>query len=354
MSTSRVRRSELAVTVAQLVGGPLTIEDAGNGWPALGTVDSDGTTLSVALFVGPIGLAHRPQRVGVERRFQNPAANDDERDRLGWHGRPIAVPAGRTPLLLGIWSEDPHLDVTRPVLVSADARKREGLSTRYSVFQRPAALQQAARDGWAEAMNDDGEPMYYFDPRLLPAVALAVEAAVPVPSHEISIAVGAAGLTDGAGGPPEMALTGAAERARRTATALVRDARFSAAVVGAYGGRCAMCGLGLRLVQGAHIYPASAPGSVDEAWNGLCLCSNHHAAFDRHLVWVDPTDRSIRLHPDVLDDADNPATTAFISSTRAVVAEPDATAHRPPDEVFERRYEHFTGRYDWAAPAAGG
>lgn len=341
-----MRRSDLAQLVADLVGGALTIEDPQSGWPALGTVLTEDGPIPVALFVGPIGLAHRPQRVNIERRFQNPAATAEEQT-LGWHGRPIQIPAGRTPLLIGLWLDDAHLQVTHPVLVSADARKRTDLLTRYSVFQRPTALQQAAATGWAEALNDDGERMLYFDPRLLPVVALAAAGQVAVPAADIGIAVDASGLAE-ARDDDERSLTGATERARRSATSIVRDARFSSAVIAAYGSRCAMCGLGLRLVQGAHIYPASAPGSVDEAWNGLCLCSNHHAAFDRHLVWVAPGDRVIQLHPDVVADADHPATAAFIEATQAALAEPVHAADRPTDEVFERRYDLFSGAYEWA------
>ena len=53
------------------------------------------------------------------------------------------------------------------------------------------------------------------------------------------------------------------------------------------------------LVQGAHIYPARASDSPDKVWNGLALCSNHHTAFDRHLIWVEPSSRRVLLHEEV-------------------------------------------------------
>lgn len=341
-----MKRRELARVVGDLVGTALTIEDPLRGWPALGQLRTDEGAIPVALFLAPIDSGHRPSRVEVERRFQNPASSRAERANLGWTGLPIEVPADTVPLLLGVWTTDRHLPVRRPVLVLADALKRAGLHTRYSVFQRVPLLLRAAERGWAEGLNQDGERMQYFEPRLLPAVALAQAEAVVLPAGVVDVAVEAAGLAESA--ETEAALEAAGERARRSVTRLVRDARFSGRVIAAYHGRCAMCGLGLSLVQGAHIYPASAPDSSDDVRNGLCLCSNHHDAFDRHLIWVDPDTRGIRLHPTVEAHAGEPAVGAFMASTAERLRDPQPVTARPLPEMFRRRYDYFQERYDWA------
>ena len=108
-----------------------------------------------------------------------------------------------------------------------------------------------------------------------------------------------------------------------------------------------MCGLDFGLVQGAHIYPASAPASPDEPWNGLSLCANHHTAFDRHMVWVHPDTRAVVLHPRVLEQ-EHVAALSFIDGTADVLAEPDYDSSRPKSEMFERRYEFYGDRYAWA------
>lgn len=64
----------------------------------------------------------------------------------------------------------------------------------------------------------------------------------------------------------------------------VREQDFRARVLAAYGYRCAMCGLQLRLVEAAHIVPVAEPGSSDETRNGVALCSLHHDAYDRNLI----------------------------------------------------------------------
>ena len=139
-----------------------------------------------------------------------------------------------------------------------------------------------------------------------------------------------------------------AERARRASTALVRHAHFAERVLRAYNGRCAMCGLGVGLVEAAHIYPVSAPESRDEPWNGLALCPNHHAAFDLHIVAVRPRTGEITFSPQFLDDAasDAPAR-AFIHQTLTRLARPAHTRSSPAAEMFERRYAYFADSYGW-------
>lgn len=136
-------RADIAERIADLVGGGLlTITDRQRGWPSLGTLRVEGdavsATMEVALFVAPVIRSHR-NRDDVERRFENPGQN-----------RPIVVPAGRHPLLLGLWEEDRLVTVRKPILVSADPLRREGLVTRYSVFASLGTLQEAEVTGWAE------------------------------------------------------------------------------------------------------------------------------------------------------------------------------------------------------------
>lgn len=294
----------------------------------------------VALFAGSVGLSKR-NRDDVERRFQNPGQN-----------RPIVIPPDRIPLLVGLWDQDPLLEVAHPVLVAADAYKREGLMTRYSVFARLDELLAAIDEGWTEAENTSGETITCLHPGLLPVYLDALVSDVHLPEQTVQVAVQAAGIPE-LGALPiqerELLEAAAVERVRKATSVLVRDARFSRDVLAAYGGRCALCGLSIRLVQGAHIYPASAPGSPDDVQNGVALCNNHHAAFDRHLIWIDPPSRTVRLHPDVLAEAAvNAGVAAFVDCTEAVLRDPVNPADRAVDVMFENRYDYFSDKYDWA------
>lgn len=328
-------RRDLAYSIAALTAGGLEILDAGTGWPALGSVQVGHSEVPVALFVAPVGLSQR-NRDAVERRFQNPGSD-----------RPIEVPPDHVPLLIGAWTNDPLVEVVNPVLVLADAGRRTGRTSRHSVFVRLEALKTATVQGWAESVSEVDERMTLFHPGLLPAVAFASSIDVALPERSAAIAVSASGLLENV--PTQPLSLEAAERARRSILSLVRDARFARDVVRAYAGLCALCGLDLGLVQGAHIYPASAPGSSDEIWNGVCLCSNHHAAFDRHLLWIDPDDRAVIVNPVVVEQAaDNSAAATFVQSTSSMLRPPDDLTLAPMADMFVRRYDFFEGRYDWA------
>lgn len=80
-----------------------------------------------------------------------------------------------------------------------------------------------------------------------------------------------------------------AERQRIVAevSRLSRDARFKRQVLFAYGNRCAVTRVQLRLVDAAHILPVGAPGSSDHVTNGLALSPTYHRAFDAGLIYLD-------------------------------------------------------------------
>jgi putative restriction endonuclease len=100
----------------------------------------------------------------------------------------------------------------------------------------------------------------------------------------------------------------ATEVERRYALRLVKQrlhqASFREAVIAAYDGRCAVSGLPeQRLLDAAHIMP-DALEELGHAVvpNGIPLSKIHHAAFDAHLIGIDPdfrihvADRLLKLH----------------------------------------------------------
>jgi putative restriction endonuclease len=66
-----------------------------------------------------------------------------------------------------------------------------------------------------------------------------------------------------------------------------RAAGFKRKVLFAYGNRCAVTRLQLRLVDAAHILPVGAPGSLDQVPNGIALTPTYHRAFDAGLIYLD-------------------------------------------------------------------
>lgn len=327
------RRSDLALRIATLVGPTLRIEDPGNGWPALGSVDVDGDTVPVALYVGQVHGTHRGSP--GERRFQNPGQE-----------RPIREYADCLTVLLGLWVEDDNVRVRTPVLLMPDAERRIGRPTRWSMFVSAATLQSAAENGWATQITSSGEQLLCFHPELLPLALASMIARVEPDEREVQTTLRAIGHLDG---PSSRAGRGRTDgRLRRAVSVLIRATWFAGEVLDAYARQCAMCGLGLNLVQGAHIYPASAPGSQDVVSNGMALCANHHFAFDRHQIAVLPHNLGVLFRPDVLEQAErDPVAKAFVAATFPTLRRPRRYSEDPDPEMFALRYQHFAEKYEW-------
>jgi hypothetical protein len=280
----------------------------------------------VAAHLGPIGPSHR-KRDSVERRFQNPG-----------QGKPVQSPPKEIPLLLGLSEEI----ADKPVIVGMETEKRIGKMTRQSLFMPLHLIKAAAATGWAEHFGETGERLIAFTPSLLPAYVELCNTGTSIPEREIQAVLEASGV-DGPGASEE-----SVQRGMRLAMRLIRDATFSKDVRDSYGGLCAMCGLNFSLVAGAHIYPVSAPGSVDKIWNGLALCHNHHSAFDRHQIWVDPATYAVVLHDDINRHAQrNPACQAFVETTLREIQMPAAPAYNPRPQMFKQRYAFFDSKYSW-------
>ncbi len=319
------RRALLVDRLIELTGNVVTEVDPLNGWPGLVLIHLHDGDFPAAVHLGSIGLSHR-DRDDVERRFQNPSK-----------GRPMSAPEGYLPLLLGIWEQGPQ-----PVLVGMEAEARLGKGTRQSLFIPLWLLEQAAASGWSEHHSTSGELIVGFHPALLPAYIETRRTGVHIEPEQVADISEASGLL---AAPEETAV----DRARRGVSALVRRARFGKEVVTAYADRCAMCGINFGLVEGAHIYPVQAPNSPDTVWNGLALCGNHHAAFDRHLVWIEPRSRAVSVHPRILSAADQDSTARnFVAVTLPQLQKPKSHNAEPRNDMFTKRYEYFEPEYDWA------
>jgi hypothetical protein len=323
-----VARSDVVERIVQLVGPVAEVVTLDHGWPSLVNLQTSSGLVPVAVHAGHFAERSYRERDDLERRMQNPGQD-----------HPVTKVRGAVSTIVGLWDEE-----TKPLLVAFDAPPRLGKTTRQSFFVALPHLRTAARQGWTSYRTGSGEEVFAFWPEMLPAYVEMLSTGARLEADAVSSIITAAGL-----GTAGEELT-AAERVRRATTALVRRAAFSREVLEAYGTLCAMCGLDFGLVEGAHIYPASAPGSSDDVRNGLALCANHHAAFDRHLVHVHPSSHQLQLHPSLLRGASESAgCEAFVRSTLEALRLPSVVRHRPQPRMFERRYAHFEQAYKWCA-----
>jgi len=159
------------------------------------------------------------------------------------------------------------------------------------------------------------------------ASALKARVAFGVPNQEALV-------------PPENAL----ERryALRSVKQRLHQASFREAVITAYSGRCALSGMPeALLLDAAHII-----SDKDETFgqpvvpNGIPLSKIHHAAFDAHLIGIDP-DYRIHVSERLLVQKDGPMLEALKQLNGGSLHFPGRVKDRPDRDRLAQRFERF-------------
>lgn len=133
---------------------------------------------------------------------------------------------------------------------------------------------------------------------------------------------------------------------RRYALRLVKQrlhqASFRDAVITAYRGRCALSGLPEpMLLDAAHIVAdANEHLGHPVVPNGIPLSKIHHAAFDAHLIGIDP-DFKIHVAERLLAQNDGPMLEALKRLNRTELHLPTRPQARPDRERFALRFDAF-------------
>ena len=130
--------------------------------------------------------------------------------------------------------------------------------------------------------------------------------------------------------------------ALQTVKQRLHQASFREAVITAYNGRCALSGLPeQRLLDAAHII-----SDKDERLgqpvvpNGLPLSKIHHAAFDAHLIGIDP-DYRLHVSERLLDLHDGPMLDALKQLDGGMLYLPTRAKDYPDRDRLSLRYEQF-------------
>jgi putative restriction endonuclease len=229
-----------------------------------------------------------------------------------------------------IWYDDQR-QVHRQIFEEQDA-------VEYAFMGRDA---DAAENRWLREAMQDGVPIIYFL-GIAPACYQAVLPAYVVDWSASSLSVRVAfGLPDS----PE-ASAPATERERRYALRVVQQrlhqASFREAVIFAYKGRCAFSGLPERLLLDAAHIVADRDERLGQPVvpNGIPLSKIHHAAFDSHLIGIDP---DFRLHVSdrLLEQRDGPMLEALKSLSGRTIRLPDRPQDYPDRDRLARRFELF-------------
>jgi putative restriction endonuclease len=122
----------------------------------------------------------------------------------------------------------------------------------------------------------------------------------------------------------------------------LHQASFRDAVIAAYDGRCALSNLPERtLLDAAHIV-ADRHESLGQPIvpNGLPLSKIHHAAFDAHLIGIDP-DRRIHIAERLLAQKDGPILESMKGLRGASLRLPKRSRDAPDRERLAQRFALF-------------
>ncbi len=124
----------------------------------------------------------------------------------------------------------------------------------------------------------------------------------------------------------------------------LHQASFREAVIAAYDGRCAVSGLPeQRLLDAAHIMPdANEPLGQAIVPNGIPLSKIHHAAFDAHLIGIDP-DFRVHVADRLLKQNDGPMLEVLKKLHRNLVHLPARKRDWPDQERLAIRFDQFRG-----------
>jgi putative restriction endonuclease len=123
----------------------------------------------------------------------------------------------------------------------------------------------------------------------------------------------------------------------------LHQASFRDAVIAAYDGRCALSNLPERtLLDAAHIV-SDRHESLGQPIvpNGLPLSKIHHAAFDAHLIGIDP-DRRIHIAERLLAQKDGPILEALKGLRGITIRMPRRKQDAPDRERLAQRFELFS------------
>ena len=243
---------------------------------------------------------------------------------------------GGKTLILGWWAND-------EIFAGFDYRRHNahlGFSPSLQVGR--AALQAAVTDRFAVHRKNTGELVITFQPDFIGTYAQNLEALHDTGAVPAEVAL-LNRIANAPGGVAEAEITASVAQPRQYAVTETRRALraldFSARILGAYGHRCAMCGIQLKLLEGAHILPVSEPESTDETSNGIALCVLHHRAYDRSLITFKP---NYEIHVSAKKVAELRAANlaggiqGFRDNLREVIQVPAEQASRPNPELVER------------------
>lgn len=243
--------------------------------------------------------------------------------------------SGARNLILGWWDE-------AGVFAGWDIRQHQGTTSSSPSMQiSEGALRQAFLTGFAPYRNKNGETAIALRPDFMATYIEFLESlhdSGTVPKESAILMR----ISDDPAKVSDAEIEGDIATTRRYAVIstkkAIRALDFARRVLTAYDHKCAMCGVQLRLVDGAHILPVAHKDSTDQTSNGVALCALHHRAYDRGLVGFDSLYK-IHVNEKMIRDLEAEdrlaGLPAFRKALRALLIVPADKRDRPAKKFVE-------------------
>ena len=271
---------------------------------------------------------------------------NDERVSLGSFQSGIFRPAQmRSPAALSLLTVAPKPGHAPPYEDGVDPDTGRFIyHFRAAATATPGATRQADRDNAAlVAAHQLMEPLIYFKgifpgqyAILAPVFIVAVDESRRLAELEVGLPV--------ADTSPQGLVSDEDVRAYATRDAVYRlhQQRFRAAVLMAYGTRCAVCSLRERdLLDASHIIPDGESEGAATVTNGIALCTIHHRAYDRNLMGIDP-DGQVHISRRLLEERDGPMLRGGLQAFHgAAILRPRRADEHPDPGRLHTRFEMF-------------
>ena len=192
-----------------------------------------------------------------------------------------ALNSAHDVIVLGYFADEKVFTAWNPYLM----RDRFNVKQTISLYSRFSVQKEAAKKNIAAYRDNNGQSVISFKADYLGLYLENLSNIHLLSNAELTaLVIQSDALND-------IDADGSAETERGkvtiTHTRYKRDPAFRKNVYLAYNHKCAMCGIQLELIEAAHIVPHSHEQGTDDVNNGVCLCSIHHAAYDRSLIYFD-------------------------------------------------------------------
>lgn len=293
--------------------------------PATARLIRNDAAVDAWIYIWNLTPGGRPQRRPLERRIQPTGVGDRFR----------SSPGVRT-LIFG-WSTEAG------VFAAFDHRFHTGrFGVSPSIQTDLPALEAAAADGLGVYSKSTGELSIAVRPDLLGFYLERMDVLHTSGSDPVQLSL----LRRMASDPLEVELDEIEadvpkrrQKIMATTLRLLRDRRFGANVLAAYGHRCAFCALQLRLLDAAHILPVAHPDSNDRVTNGVALCALHHRAYDAALLTFAPS-FEIRISQAAMAQLEasgrGGGLQAFLGALQQSILLPDSAANYPSSAMVAK------------------